>query len=121
MCERIVAKTSVRMLLSLLLIFGSVNPAMSVLRKGETSLGTSFESYFPLKEIRLSDGPFLDLQQKGKEYLLWLNPDSLLHFIGLKRDCHRKPDLMPAGSRKTYGEQVRFGVDFLGSIFLPYR
>ena len=27
MCERIVAKTSVRMLLSLLLIFGSVNPA----------------------------------------------------------------------------------------------
>ena len=44
MCERIVAKTSVRMLLSLLLIFGSVNPAMSVLRKGETSLGTSFES-----------------------------------------------------------------------------
>ena len=110
MCERIVAKTSVRMLLSLLLIFGSVNPAMSVLRKGETSLGTSFESYFPLKEIRLSDGPFLDLQQKGKEYLLWL-----------KRDCHRKPDLMPAGSRKTYGEQARFGVDFLGSIFLPYR
>lgn len=89
--------------------------------KGETSLGTSFESYFPLKEIRLSDGPFLDLQQKGKEYLLWLNPDSLLHFIGLKRDCHRKPDLMPAGSRKTYGEQARFGVDFLGSIFLPYR
>lgn len=34
--------------------------------KGETSLGTSFESYFPLKEIRLSDGPFLDLQQKAK-------------------------------------------------------
>ena len=119
MCERIVAKTSVRMLLSLLLIFGSVNPAMSVLRKGETSLGTSFESYFPLKEIRLSDGPFLDLQQKGKEYLLWLNLCFI--FIGLKRDCHRKPDLMPAGSRKTYGEQARFGVDFLGSIFLPYR
>ena len=120
MCERIVAKTSVRMLLSLLLIFGSVNPAMSVLRKGETSLGTSFESYFPLKEIRLSDGPFLDLQQKGKEYLLWLNPDSLLHFYRMEAG-HRKPDLMPAGSRKTYGEQARFGVDFLGSIFLPYR
>lgn len=67
MCERIVAKTSVRMLLRLIaLIFGSVNPAMSVLRKGETSLGTSFESYFPLKETRLSDGPFLDLQQKAK-------------------------------------------------------
>ena len=90
MCERIVAKTSVRMLLSLLLIFGSVNPAMSVLRKGETSLGTSFESYFPLKEIRLSDGPFLDLQQKGKEYLLWLNPDSLLHFYRIEAGLSSK-------------------------------
>ena len=66
MCERIVAKTSVRMLLSLLLIFGSVNPAMSVLRKGETSLGTSFESYFPLKEIRLSDVLFLICNKKAK-------------------------------------------------------
>lgn len=66
MCERIVAKTSVRMLLSLLLIFGSVNPAMSVLRKGETSLGTSFESYFPLKEIRLSMVLFLICNKKAK-------------------------------------------------------
>lgn len=45
---------------------GSVNPARSVLRKGETSLGTSFESYFPLKEIRLSDGPFLICNKKAK-------------------------------------------------------
>ena len=66
MCERIVAKTSVRMLLSLLLIFGSVNPAMSVLRKGETSLGTSFESYFPLKEIRCQMVLFLICNKKAK-------------------------------------------------------
>lgn len=37
-------------------------------------------SYFPLKEVRLLDSPFLNLQQKGKDYLLWLNPDSLLHY-----------------------------------------
>lgn len=61
--------------------------------------------YFPLKDIRLLDSPFLDLQQKGKEYLLWLNPDSLLHFIGLKRDCRQKLGRMPAGSRKMCGER----------------
>lgn len=37
-------------------------------------------SFFPLNEVRLLDSPFKDLQQKGKDYLLWLNPDSLLHF-----------------------------------------
>ena len=74
---------------------------MSVLRKGETSLGTSFESYFPLKEIRLSDGPFLDLQQKGKEYLLWLNPDSLLHFYRIEAGLSSKAG--PMGSRPASG------------------
>lgn len=37
-------------------------------------------SFFPLNEVCLLDSPFRDLQQQGKEYLLWLNPDSLLHF-----------------------------------------
>ncbi len=46
MCERIVAKTSVRMLLSLLLIFGSVNPAMSVLRKGRHRWGRLLKVIF---------------------------------------------------------------------------
>ena len=109
MCERIVAKTSVRMLLSLLLIFGSVNPAMSVLRKGETSLGTSFESYFPLKEIRLSDGPFLDLQQKGKEYLLWLNPDSLLHFYRIEAGLSSKVTLCRLGVARSMGSRPASG------------
>ena len=115
MCERIVAKTSVRMLLSLLLIFGSVNPAMSVLRKGETSLGTSFESYFPLKEIRLSDGPFLDLQQKGKEYLLWLNPDSLLHFYRIEAGLSSK-----AGPYAGWESQEVWGAGPLRGGFLGF-
>ena len=115
MCERIVAKTSVRMLLSLLLIFGSVNPAMSVLRKGETSLGTSFESYFPLKEIRLSDGPFLDLQQKGKEYLLWLNPDSLLHFYRIEAGLSSK-----AGPYAGWESQDVWGAGPLRGGFLGF-
>lgn len=37
-------------------------------------------TFFSLHEVRLLDSPFGELQQKGKEYLLWLNPDSLLHF-----------------------------------------
>lgn len=41
-------------------------------------------SYFPLNEVRLLDSPFKDLQQKGKEYLLWLKPDSLLHFYRIE-------------------------------------
>lgn len=41
-------------------------------------------SYFPLNEVQLLDSPFRDLQQKGKAYLLWLNPDSLLHFYRME-------------------------------------
>ena len=41
-------------------------------------------TYFPFEEVRLLDSPFLTLQQKGKEYLLWLNPDSLLHFYRIE-------------------------------------
>lgn len=41
-------------------------------------------TYFPLEHVRLLESPFSDLQQKGKDYLLWLNPDSLLHFYRIE-------------------------------------
>jgi len=34
---------------------------------------------FPLRDVRLLDGPFLDMQQRGLDYLLSLDPDRLLH------------------------------------------
>ena len=42
--------------------------------------------------MRLLDSPFLTLQQKGKEYLLWLNPDSLLHFYRVEAGLPPKAD-----------------------------
>lgn len=47
-------------------------------------------TYFPLEDVRLLESPFLDLQQKGKEYLLWLNPDSLLHFYRIEAGLQPK-------------------------------
>lgn len=41
-------------------------------------------TYFPLNEVTLLESPFKDLQQKGMDYLLWLNPDSLLHFYRIE-------------------------------------
>ncbi len=38
-------------------------------------------TFFPLDEVTLLPGPLYDLQQRGKSYLLWLEPDSLLHFF----------------------------------------
>jgi DUF1680 family protein len=34
---------------------------------------------FPLASVRLLDGPFLEMQKRGLEYLLSLDPDRLLH------------------------------------------
>ncbi len=34
---------------------------------------------FPLRDVRLLDGPFLDMQRRGLAYLLSLDPDRLLH------------------------------------------
>lgn len=50
----------------------------------------SKSAYFPLSDIRLLDSPFKDLQQKGKDYLLWLNPDSLLHFYRIEAGLQSK-------------------------------
>ena len=35
--------------------------------------------YFPLGEVRLGDGPFLDAQRRDADYLLRLEPDRMLH------------------------------------------
>lgn len=68
---------------ALSLVAVSVGPVMALPSVGVTPDAVS-ETYFPLNEVRLSDSPFLTLQQKGKEYLLWLNPDSLLHFYRIE-------------------------------------
>ena len=69
--------------LTLLLLVALNNQAIASFRK-EPILNDSLEAYFSLKEVRLLESPFLSLQQKGKEYLLWLNPDSLLHFYRIE-------------------------------------
>ena len=38
-------------------------------------------AWFAPDEVRLMSGPLRDLQEQGKDYLLWLQPDSLLHFF----------------------------------------
>lgn len=52
-----------------------------VLAKEKVSqLKSHEEAYFPLHNVRLLESPFKNLQNMGKEYLLWLNPDALLHY-----------------------------------------
>ena len=77
-----------------------------MLRKGETSLGTSFESYFPLKEIRLSDGPFLDLQQKGKEMAE--------EFLKLSQEIEFKPDIMDVTMKELFNFPAGIDVVHIG-------
>jgi len=38
---------------------------------------------FPLRDVRLGDGPFLEMQRRGLAYLLSLEPDRLLHTFRL--------------------------------------
>ena len=38
-------------------------------------------TWFSPDEVTLLPGPLLDLQNQGRDYLLWLQPDSLLHFF----------------------------------------
>lgn len=38
---------------------------------------------FPLRDVRLGDGPFLEMQRRGLAYLLSLDPDRLLHTFRL--------------------------------------
>lgn len=79
-------------LLSLLvLMMVSINPIITSAQR-RVLPDVALESYFPLKEVRLLDSPFLTLQQKGKEYLLWLNPDSLLHFYRVEAGLPSKAE-----------------------------
>ena len=40
---------------------------------------------FPLHDVRLLDGPFLDAQQRDLAYLLSLQPDRMLHNFRVER------------------------------------
>lgn len=75
--------------LIILMIWG--NPLV-VLAQTKVCPDVTLESYFLLKEVRLLDSPFLTLQQKGKEYLLWLKPDSLLHFYRIEAGLPSKAE-----------------------------
>jgi DUF1680 family protein len=44
--------------------------------------GNRLES-FPLHDVRILDGPFLDAQRRGSDYLMRLDPDRLLHTFRL--------------------------------------
>ena len=77
----------------LILLFGWIMGSALALSQNLPSTMVKPESvYFPLNEVRLLDSPFLTLQQKGKEYLLWLNPDSLLHFYRVEAGLPPKAD-----------------------------
>lgn len=75
----------------LILMVVSANPLI-ISAQHKVLPDIALESYFPLKEVRLLDSPFLTLQQKGKEYLLWLNPDSLLHFYRVEAGLPSKAE-----------------------------
>lgn len=77
-------KGLLRVALNLILIMVLVSPVNATPQVGKSLSGDLAETYFPLKEVRLLDSPFLSLQQQGKEYLCWLNPDSLLHFYRME-------------------------------------
>ncbi|MDF9833486.1 DUF1680 family protein [Ereboglobus sp. PH5-5] len=48
--------------------------------------------YFSLGDIKVVDPEFKALQNKGKDYLLWLNPDALLHFYRVEAGLAPKAD-----------------------------
>lgn len=58
----------------------AISNAVAALPEEKSSPAVSSATYFGLQNVRLLDSPFKNLQRQGKEYLLWLNPDSLLHF-----------------------------------------
>lgn len=106
----------------LILLFGWIMGSALALSQNLPSTMVKPESvYFPLNEVRLLDSPFLTLQQKGKEYLLWLNPDSLLHFYRVEAGLPPKADAYAGWSRKMCGEQDRCEAVFWGFIYLRYQ
>jgi len=62
-----------------------IAPAASSVTPGAAtaaSAGPRLEA-FPLRDVRLLDGPFLEMQRRGLAYLLSLDPDRLLHTFRL--------------------------------------
>lgn len=48
--------------------------------------------YFSPSEVRLCEGPLKELQKQGEDYLLWLDPDSLLHYFHVEAGLRPKAD-----------------------------
>ncbi len=47
--------------------------------RAQNQVGAAKLSPFPLQDVRLLDGPFLDAQRRDLEYLVSLDPDRMLH------------------------------------------
>jgi DUF1680 family protein len=60
---------------------------------------------FPLRDVRLLPGPFLDMQQRGLAYLLSLEPDRLLHTFRLNAGL--PTDAVPYGGWEAPNVELR--------------
>jgi DUF1680 family protein len=69
-------------LLAVALIAPRVAPVAPVAQAPAPSVGPRLEP-FALRDVRLLDGPFLEIQRRGLAYLLSLDPDRLLHTFRL--------------------------------------
>ena len=72
-------------------------------------------TFFAADETTLLPGPLLDLQNQGRSYLLWLQPDSLLHFF--RTEAGLVPKAAPYGGWES--EDV-WGVGPLRGGFMGY-
>ena len=63
-------------------IFPAVASAAPVAQAPRVAAVPRLEA-FPLRDVRLVDGPFLEMQRRGLAYLLSLDPDRLLHTFRL--------------------------------------
>ena len=70
-------------------------------RAASAAVGPRLEP-FPLRDVRLLDGPFLEMQRRGLAYLLSLDPDRLLHTF--RAECRPADD---ARSRTAAGKGRR--------------
>lgn len=81
--------------------------------------------FFAPEDVQITGGPLLDLQKHGEDYLLWLNPDSLLHFFYIEAGL--KPKSSPyAGweSEEVWGAgPLRGGFMgyYISSLALMYK
>jgi len=71
--------------------------------------------YFNPQEVKLLDGLLLKLQEQGKDYLLWLDSDSLLHFFYVEAGIEPK-----AKPYAGWESQDVWGVGSLRGGFMGY-